>query len=58
MKTLLTKEQIKKGVELAYFIYPEKEKALKISSAALTKLESQRTKEKRWLCIASSKNGL
>ncbi len=49
MKTLLTEEQIKKGVELAYFIYPEKEKALKISLAALTKLESQRTREKRWL---------
>lgn len=49
MKTLLTKEQVKKGVELAYFIYPEKEKALKISLAALTKLESQRTREKRWL---------
>lgn len=49
MKTILTEDEIKKGVELAYLIYPEKEKALKISLAALTQLENQRVKEKRWL---------
>ncbi|MBI4855084.1 MAG: hypothetical protein HY819_25055 [Acidobacteria bacterium] len=49
MKTLLTKDQIKKGVELAFLIYPEKEMALKISLRALSLLEHQRVKEKRWL---------
>lgn len=49
MKTFLTKEQIKKGVELAYLLYPDKQKSLKISFAALIRLENERVREKRWL---------
>lgn len=47
MRDLLTKEQISKGLILAYLLCPDKKQSLAIVLTALLELEKQRVKEQR-----------